>query len=367
MKKEKRPVDFSFIIHPLDIDDIFRKFKFMRSWPHGLVNAIMRKVPPIFTSNITGIRSSHGSVEGCFYGVTLTSRQMLELPPEVTIKKVIAAGRKAAQLGAKIIGLGAMTAVVGDGGITIARNLDVAVTTGNSYTVATALQGTEQAAELMGIDMEKAEVAVIGASGSIGSACARILARKANYLTLIARQLPPLEKLSDRIKEDCGLAVKVTSNIKEAVRRADVIVAVSSAADTLIEPEDLKPGAVVCDVARPRDVSVKVAQQRDDVLVIEGGAVEVPGDVEFNFNFGFPPGLAYACMAETMILALEKRYENFSLGRDMTVEQIDEISLLAEKHGFKLAGFRSFERALTHEIIQGIRERAQLKKAALST
>lgn len=363
-KKEKRPVDFSFIIHPLDIEDIFRKFKFMRRWPHSLVTAVMRRVPPIFTSRITGIRSPYSSVEGCFYGVTLTSQQMLELPPEVTLNKVIAAGRKAAQMGAKIVGLGAMTAVVGDAGVTVARNLDIAVTTGNSYTVATALQGTQRAAGLMGIDLEQAEVAVLGASGSIGSACARILARRANYLTLIARKVPPLEKLATRIKDEHGLAVKVTSNIKEALRRADVIVAVSSAADTLIEPEDLKPGAVVCDVARPRDVSVKVAQQRDDVLVIEGGAVEVPGDVNFNFNFGFPPRLSYACMAETMILALEKRYENFSLGREISVEQIDEITALAEKHGFKLAGFRSFERALTDDIITGIRERAQQKKAA---
>ncbi len=364
-RREKRPIDFSFIIHPLDIEDIFRKFKFMRSWPDNLVKAVMRRVPPIFTSNITGVRSPHSSVEGCFYGVPLTSQQMLELPPEVTIRKVIAAGRKAAKLGAKIIGLGAMTAVVGDAGITVARNLDIAVTTGNSYTVATALQGTEKAAEMMGIDLDKAEIAVLGASGSIGSACARILARRVNYLTLIARNLPPLEKLADRIKQDCGLAVKVTSNVKDAVRRADVIVAVSSAADALIEPEDLKPGAVVCDVARPRDVSVKVAQQRDDVLIIEGGAVEVPGNVDFNFNFGFPPKLAYACMAETMILALEKRYENFSLGREMTVEQIDEISALAAKHGFKLAGFRSFERAVTKDVIAGIRERARQKRAAL--
>ena len=133
----------------------------------------------------------------------------------------------------------------------------------------------------------------------------------------------------------------------------------------MIHPEDLKPGAVVCDVARPRDVSARVAQARDDVLVIEGGVVEVPGDVEFNFNFGFPPKTAYACMAETMVLALEKRFENFSLGREMTVCQVDEISALAAKHGFKLAGFRSFERALDNNAIEKIKEKARLKRLDL--
>jgi len=111
----------------------------------------------------------------------------------------------------------------------------------------------------------------------------------------------------------------------------------------------------VCDVARPRDVSWRVAKERDDVLVIEGGVVAVPGDVEFGFDFGFPPKTAYACMSETMILALEGRYESFTLGKDVSVEQVREISALADKHGFKLAGFRSFERAVTEEHIERIR------------
>lgn len=74
----------------------------------------------------------------------------------------------------------------------------------------------------------------------------------------------------------------------------------------MIEPEHIKPGAVVCDVARPRDVSWRVHQQRDDVLVIEGGMVEVPCLVDFGFDFGFPPGKAFACMAETMALGTRR-------------------------------------------------------------
>ncbi|HHX77135.1 MAG TPA: shikimate dehydrogenase, partial [Firmicutes bacterium] len=133
------------------------------------------------------------------------------------------------------------------------------------------------------------------------------------------------------------------------------------AAEALIEPGDLKPGAVVCDVARPRDVSAAVVKDRKDVLIIEGGVVEVPGDVNFNFNFGFPPRTSYACMAETMILCLEGRFENYSLGRDISLAQVDEISRLARKHGFKLAGMRSFERAVTPEHIASVREAARRK------
>ena len=361
-EKFMKPVEFGFIVHPLNYDDIFKKFRFMKRWPESWLKKASYSFPPVMTARISGIASPYGSVSGCFVGVVLTSQQMLELPAELTLRKIIAAGRKAARAGAKIIGLGAMTAVVGDAGLTIAQNLDIAVTTGNSYTVATALEGTEKAAELMGIDISKAEVAILGATGSIGSVCARILARKVNFLTMIARSVPQLEKLAERILQETGLAVKVTPNVKEAIRKADIIIAVSSAAESLIEPDDLKPGAVVCDVARPRDVSVKVAEKRDDVLIIEGGLVEIPGDIDFNFNFGFPPKTAYACMAETMILALEKRYENFTIGRELTVGQIDEISALAAKHGFKLAGFRSFERPLSLETIEKIKEKSRINK-----
>lgn len=118
----------------------------------------------------------------------------------------------------------------------------------------------------------------------------------------------------------------------------------------------------MCDVSRPRDVSRQVVEERDDVLVIEGGMVEVPGDVDFGFDFGFPPRMAYACMAETMTLALEGRYESYTLGRNITVEQVMEIARLAEKHGFRLGGFRSFERAVTDEYIERIKENARRKR-----
>ena len=112
---------------------------------------------------------------------------------------------------------------------------------------------------------------------------------------------------------------------------------------------------MVCDVARPRNVSRNVSALRNDVLVIEGGVIHVPGNVDFRFNFGFPPQTCFACMAETMILALEGRYENFTLGRNLNPAQIDTISTLAKKHDFTLAGFRNFEHAVTLEMIEKIK------------
>lgn len=353
---------FAFIIHPIDISDVARKFSVAKYIPDALVEKVLPFAPAFTASHITGVKSvfNKKEIEGWFIICPLTTGQMLALPQELVINKIIKAGKIAEKLGAGIVGLGAFTSVVGDAGITVARNLDIAVTTGNSYTVGTAIEGTKKAAAIMGHQLADSHLVVVGASGSIGQVCALIMAREVKKLTLVGRNIAQLNKLAMKILYQTGLAAKVTANVKSAVKTADIIITVTSAVDSIIQPEDLPSGSVVCDVARPRDVSKRVAMMRDDVLVIEGGVVEVPGDVNFNFNFGFPPGMAYACMSETMLLALEGRYENYSLGRKLTVEQVDSISELAQKHGFKLAGFRSFEKAVSEDQIRHIKQKAAI-------
>ena len=147
----------------------------------------------------------------------------------------------------------------------------------------------------------------------------------------------------------------------DVLRDVQLILTVTSALHTVIEPEHLLPGSVVCDVARPRDVSTRVAAMREDILVIDGGMVEVPGPVDFHFDFGFPPGKAYACMAETMALALEGRFEDYTLGKRITRTQVDEITAIADRHGFQLSGFRSFERPVTEEQIDSVRQKAHAR------
>jgi len=143
--------------------------------------------------------------------------------------------------------------------------------------------------------------------------------------------------------------------------RANLILTVTSAVHDVIKPEHLRPGSVVCDVARPRDVSAMVASARNDILVIDGGMVNVPGPVDFHFNFGFPPGKAYACMAETIALTLEGRFEDYTLGKEISRARVDEISAIAKKHGFRLSGFRSFEKEVTQDAIEVIRQNAKAR------
>jgi predicted amino acid dehydrogenase len=181
-----------------------------------------------------------------------------------------------------------------------------------------------------------------------------MLAEDVPHIVLIGKRFDRLAEVQARC-EKVGAEVLVTNDLV-MLRQADLVLTVTSAVEAVVQPEHLKSGAVVCDVARPRDVSKTVAEQRDDVFVFEGRLVEIPGpEANFNFDFGFPPKTCYACMAETIALALEGRYESYTLGKELTVPQVKEIASIARRHGFKLAGFRSFEHAVPEEEIERIR------------
>jgi fatty aldehyde-generating acyl-ACP reductase len=362
------PMDnFAFVIHPIDPKrDVERKYPLLgKVLPVPLINLFSGWWPPVYISHITGIRSAATGkeIEGWFVACPYTPQRMITLKPATVYRKIIQTGQLAESLGARLLGLGAFTSVVGDAGITISRGLTIPVTTGDSYTVAVAVAAVKEAARRMDTNLKNATAAVVGASGAIGSVCAELLAEDVPQMILIGRpqsaeRLNKVRARVARVGAEAALATEIS-----ALRWADLVITATNAVDAIIKPGDLKPGCVVCDVARPRDVSRAVVEERDDVLVIEGGMVEAPGPVDFHFDFGFPPRMAYACMAETIVLALEGQYECFTLGKEIHVERVKEIAAMAQRHGFRLGGLRSFERAVTDDEIERIRGNARRKRA----
>jgi fatty aldehyde-generating acyl-ACP reductase len=348
------------VIHPLHAKDLARKYPVARYLPAEAIEFYLERRKPAIVSRITGVKSKTGAeTEGWFIGLPLTPNQMLKtMPIEKVYDRIVACCDAAAGQGADLIGLGAFSSVVGDGGISVAQRSKIPVTTGNSYTVATAIEGLLEASRLVEMDVANATLAVVGATGSIGRTCAIMLARQFGQVLLVGRDL---ERTQAVAKEIPGAVA--TTNFED-LRSADAVVTVTSSESEVIQPEHLKIGAVVCDVARPRDVSKRVSKERSDVLVIEGGVVQVPGEVKFGFDFGFPERMAYACMSETMMLALEGDPKLFPLtvGKDVSVEQVELTIRLAAKHGFKLSGFRNFEQAVDDEVIARVRKARSISR-----
>ena len=231
---------FAFIIHPIDPKrDVSRKFPFLgRILNERQIDFFSTYFPPVYISEVEGItsESTGRQIKGWLIACPFTPRRMLELPEDVVYKKIIQTGRRAEKLGAQIIGLGAFTSVVGDAGVTIAKALDVPVTTGDSYTVPVAVNALREAARLMEIPFDGGVAAVVGATGVIGQVCAELLAERVDCLYVIGRKQEKLEELRDRLQGRSRADVIATTNL-DCLRSAPLILTVTSAIDHVIRPE----------------------------------------------------------------------------------------------------------------------------------
>lgn len=360
---------FAFIGHYLSIEHgcqmLGQPGRLVRRLPYQMQKDLIRTLPPYTFLRLPPLTSSAGStVQGYAIIAPFLPEHLVTWGEEPVLNKIIHAGRLAQRLGAHIVGLAGFTSIVGNEGQEVAEHLKIAVTSGNTFTAAMALQGLRRAARLMGIPWESATVAVIGATGDIGSACTRVLAREVGRLNLAARNAPRLEEFASVLPRKSGCAVQVVKYVKDAVRDADLILTATSAVTTLIEPQDLKPGAVVCDVAVPHNVGIDLVRQRNDVLVFEGGLARLPvsGYLNGNRNWSFVSSdgvTIFGCLAESIILALDGRLENYSIGRGhITPEHIREIEQIASRHGFTLADFRYGNITFDEERIRVIRAHA---------
>lgn len=361
---------FAFVIHPLNIEQIHRhpSFRWTRHLPSSWVENVAAWLPPFYISRITGARSPTTSqrVEGHLISLGATPRQMLKHGERFTYSRLNKAARLAERRGCRLMGLGAFTSVVGDAGVTVAHETDIAITSGNSLTVAATLEAAKQGAIRMGLtDLTRGRAMVIGATGSIGSVCARLLAQAIKDVVLVSIEPEKLIDLRRTIESETpGARVSVATSPGSLVIDCDLIVTATSAfGQRILNIADCKPGAIICDVARPPDISEAEAALRPDLLIVESGEVFLPGEVDFGYDIGLPPNTAYACLAETALLAMEGRFEDYTLGRYIEMDRVKEIFRLFKKHQLEIAGLRSFGQLLTEEDFQRKRELADELRA----
>jgi predicted amino acid dehydrogenase len=364
---------FCFVIHPLSFEDVIRYEPGAAGKGRPIVAKILEWMPAYAAAHVTGVRTPDGrETEGWFVAAPLLPEQMLSLPLEDVYRRINAAIEIGASLGARVAGLGAFSAVVGDGGITVAQRASIPVTTGNSLTVAAGVRSLLRGAHEMGIDPKHATLTVVGATGSIGSACVRLLSPHVERIILVARNESRLRNFHAKLAPELPCASESTLDLNAAVERSHLILTATSSTRDVIEPQWVRPGTVICELSLPHDVSRRIALERPDVLVVEGGNLRVPGTMRWervrepgtDFDMALPRGIALACMSETMVLALEDRCESFTLGRGIDVEKVREIDELAERCGFSLAGMRAFDKPITDEQIAATRAAAaQLRQA----
>ncbi|MDQ7880423.1 NAD(P)H-binding protein [Microbacterium sp. QXD-8] len=340
---------FAFTVHPRARlrEDLARAWRPLGLVPERVYDTALRRLPlPPVT--MAGVQIG-GERVGHVVLVPFGARHLLS-DIEEGRRRVSRAVDRAAALGADVVGLGALTATVTAGGLTLRERTDIAVTNGNAFTAAIVEDQIRMLLPHVSSRTGRPHVAIVGATGSVGTAVTKLLARDSAgaRVTLIARTEGRLKALAAAIADDVDVDVAQTI---DAVRDADLVVLLTASADTLLGPEHLATGAVVLDATQPRNTSPTLASARPDVLVVDGGIVSIPSLRLTGGEIGLPDGRSYACFAETAILALSGHSGHFSLGNP-TLEQVDVIRERARglaRLGFHAAEPTSFGRPVALE------------------
>ncbi|MFN5194045.1 MAG: long-chain acyl-[acyl-carrier-protein] reductase [Cyanobacteriota bacterium] len=211
-------------------------------------------------------------------------------------------------------------------------------TTGNTHTAWVICRQVEINAPLLGIDLTQARVAVIGATGDIGSAVCRWLRQRTGVaeLLLVARQQQPLLELQGQLPHSRVLP------LEQALSEADVVVWVASLPQTLtIDAASLRRPCLMIDGGYPKNLDSKAAGE--GIHVLKGGIVEFGSDIGWQMmsvaEMARPQRQMFACFAEAMLLDFEGRHTNFSWGRNnITLESMDWIGAASQRHGFRALG-----------------------------
>lgn len=364
---KKNVSGFALIGHPYNYQHMLRYLNSlspgMRIPSKEFLAKLFDMAPSHKSCNVTPIQSSTGTKVFGHFIVCPIIPEMLEINVEAVFNRVIDAIRVAETYRAGIATLGGFTSIAGERfGKEIQKQVTIPVTTGNTFTAALAVEGILKGCERMGMELSEAKLVVIGGSGDIGSACARVLAEKVREITLVARNVERLRIEQGRIERLGKASVAISSDINLSIADADIVIAAASATQSFMDPSNFKSGSVICDIGYPKNISY-LAKDRNDLLIFSGGLCSLPSDfeLEVRFDYGLPTKrVLYGCFAEAILLDCEKRYEPFSYGKgNITKEKIDEILSIAKKHGFGLAPFFWGDRLIGDQEFEVIRERVR--------
>ncbi|MCM8775132.1 MAG: NAD(P)-binding domain-containing protein [Candidatus Omnitrophica bacterium] len=353
---------FSVVGHPYNVQHLIRYLKFfkpdLKMPSQEFLSKIFEITPSYKSYEVKNFRSKTGQEVNGFFIMCPIVPDMLLLSPERVVEKVVEACRISESLGAGIVTLGGFTSIAGERYSKVLLSaVHIPVTTGNTFTVALVLDGVYKAAQLMEVDMSHAKVTVIGGTGDIGNACARILSEKVSEITITSRSEKNLME-AERVLAYYGKAkIKTSRDNNEAVRNADIVIAAASSTGAIVDLHNFKPGAIVCDVGYPKNISYTQCD-RKDILIFSGGISALPSEFNLGFDLGLPSTrVLYGCFAEAILLDLEERYENFSWGKGfITNDKVGIISEIGRKHGFEVAPFFWGNRLLGDSDIAAIKE-----------
>lgn len=347
--EEARLNRFAYVHQPLT-EDLFQEVYPWTRWiPNGVINRVSPYVPPVFLGRLRQITSpaTDFQAEGILLTLGGTPHGLIGRDQRFIQRRLLQAAHLAERLDARLVGVSAYSAIMGEGAELVSHKTDVAVTSGRNLTMAGALEAALQAFNYLRESDGLPRVMVVNANRPEAAACARYLAPRCEELILVANRPEHLSPLRQEILVKYPqLAVHISNTLGSQMKEIDLVISTLSDLEKPLGPTlDLGrcyPGTVICDLGRPPLLARQAVQQRPDLLVIHGAEFKLPGSPESDIRLGVGANSVPAALAEAALLALEGRFEDFSLDRTPDVERWREIINLAAHHHFELAGPRQF-------------------------
>ena len=296
--------------------------------------------PPILVERIELTSPTGKSIEGAYIDSCFVPEMLSRF--KTARRKVLNAMELAQKSGLDITALGGFTSIIFENFNLLkeqqirATTLDwQRFTTGNTHTAWVICRQVETNAAALGIDLHQATVAVVGATGDIGSAVCRWMSQRTGVkeLLLVARQQQPLLDLQTEL----GGGQILT--LDEALPQADVVVWVASMPQTLtIDSANLKKPCLMIDGGYPKNLNSKASGE--GIHVLKGGIVEFGSDIGWQMmeaaEMEKPQRQMFACFAEAILLEFEGIHTNFSWGRNnISLDNMDLIGAASVRHGFQ--------------------------------
>jgi predicted amino acid dehydrogenase len=352
-RERRTDVDFALIGHleswraAADVLAVLRGAERTRL-PDDEIREIFPWIPPRAVCNVevasaTGAKA-HGLYIDCFISPDRLDCEYVH----DNIGRVRAAATCAINAGARIVSLGGFSSILIEGNFhQLPERADTIFTTGNTLTVAFIVQGIRKMCALEGREISRSTLLIVGATGDVGSGCARCLAPLVQRIVLYARNAERLCTLAAELKAD-GSAVETVTRLEQVRCAADIVICAASLASPSLRLGCIAPEAIICDAGYPKNLGPQGDLR--DARVFFGGLGQIAGGLSFMpdlkgvLNRHPFPDVAHGCLLEGMALALARRFEPFSRGRGfITRERVEEIETIAALHGIHIAPFFNAE------------------------
>jgi predicted amino acid dehydrogenase len=310
--------------------------------PDEEIKDILPWIPPRAVCHVEVRSIGGGQAHGLYIDSFIPPDCLAAAHIHDNIARVRGAASYAIKAEAKIVSLGGFSSILIEGNFDqLPERHDTVFTTGNTLTVGFIVAGIKKMCALEGRNLRRSTLLIVGATGDLGSGCARCLAPIVRRVLLSARNVERLRRLAAELQAK-GVQVEIATGLEQFSAEADVVICAASLASSSLLLGRIASDAIICDAGYPKNLSPNA--EMAGAKVFFGGLGQITGGLGFTPNFHgilnrHPfPDVVHGCLLEGMALALERRYEPFSQGRGfITLERVEEIETIAARHGINLA------------------------------